>query len=331
MSQDNAVQAEGISEAEAEAAFNAGMNQVRGDRAPVNEEVQEKAAEAKAKREAKAEPVQGDHESQPVGDANSDDKAGTNADDKPAATADVKADESEKEEPRFAGLKESEVKALLAKAAEVDTLKDQMQKLHDRTAGKIGSLSQALKDLQNRPTAKATKVAADQLKSLSKDFPELASRLAEDLSTLELGGGAAAALVDPEAIAAMVETKLADIQFKADVKRLDTTHPDRQQVVASDAYKTWFALQPSEAQNMIRTSRSADFAISAFNAFKQWRDRDTEVATQQEDAAKAAKQRDKRLADAMTPTGTASDNGKKVLTPDEEFNAGVMKVRGNRR
>lgn len=319
-----------ISDEEAEAAFNAGMNQVMGDRAPVNEEVQAKAVEAKAKREAKAEEVKGDEQSNldeieaKAGDA------GTEVKSEPEAKGEDKTEESEKEEPRFAGLKESEVKALLAKAAEVDNLKDQIQKLHDRTAGKLGSLTQALKDLQTKPTAKATKVAKEQLKSLSRDFPELAERLADDLSNIEFGA-AGAALVDPAGIEQMVEAKLAEVQFKADVKRLDTAHPDRQQIIASDAYRTWFALQPSEAQETIRNSRSADFAISAFNAFKEWRDKSEKAVVIQEDAAKAAKQRDKRLEDAMTPTGASADSGKKVLTPEEAFNEGLKAVTKRRK
>lgn len=311
MDQDSAVQAEGISDEDAEAAFNAGLAHVRGDRAPNTEQATEKQADAKAGDE---------DESKDEAESNAD----TESEDKPKA-ADVKEEESEKEERSFAGLKESEIKTLLSKAAKVDEIEARMQKLHDRTAGTIGNLSQALKDLQSRPTAKAAKIAKDQLKNLSKDFPELAERLAEDLSNIELGG-AASHLVDPGEIEQMVETKLAQIQFKADVKRLDTAHPDRQQMVASDAYRTWFALQPAEAQDLIRTSRSADFAIDAFNAFKSWRDRPNEPAQKEQEAAKAAKQRDKRLDDAMTPSGAPADSGKKSLSDEEAFLAGMKKV-----
>lgn len=329
MDQDNAVNAEVISDEEAEAAFNSGMNRVMGDRAPINEETQSKAVEAKAARESKAE--EAGKEEKPVEKVEEEAKPDEESNTPPEATGQETEAEAEKEEPRFAGLKESEIKTLLAKAAEVDNLKDQIQKLHDRTAGKIGNLSQALKDLQSKPTARAAKIAKDQLKSLSKDFPELAERLAEDLSNIEFGGAAGAALVDPVEIEKRVEAKLAEIEFRADVKRLDTAHPDRKEIIASDAYRTWFALQPAEAQEMIRTSRSADFAIDAFNAFKSWRDRPNEPAPKQEEAAKAAKQRDKRLEDAMTPSGASADAGKKVLTPEEAFEAGLKKVTKQRK
>lgn len=329
-----------VSEQDAEAAFNAGLKQVRGDRAPRNEEGSGESGKAD-------EPSKGDEESKTNGDAGTqkpkegDDAsgdAGKGAKDGADTEASGKEPESTTaaEEREFAGLKESEWKAIAVKAAQFDELESKMTKLQDRTAGTLGKMSQAIKDLQNKPagSGKPLKVVKEQLKRLSADFPELAGQLAEDLSEVLIPySGSAEVKSDPDEVSKIVEQKLNDFKFQADVQRLDTLHPDRKEIIASDAYKVWFGLQTPEAKEAIRTSRDVDFVSSALTAHKTWRDRNaTAQAAGAESAGKAAKQRDKRLDDAVAPTkGAAADSGKKVLTPEEEFEAGLRKVRGIRR
>lgn len=334
------VDAKEVSEQEAEAAFNAGMKQVRGDRdqAPKEPESKDDEADDADAVEKEAEKDEGeqdkpaddkaDKEAKPVEDKQAKDKGDKAPKDKAAAPA--------KEEREFAGLKESEWKAIAVKAAQFDDLKASMDKLHDRTAGTLGNMSKVIKDLQNKPagTGKPLKVVKEQLKRLSVDFPELAERLAEDLSEVLMPeSGSAAAKLDPDEVNKIVEAKLADFKFRSDVQQLDTLHPDRKDVIASDAYKVWYGLQSPEAKNAIKTSRDVDFVSSAITAFKTWRDRTAQgSADGAEQAKEAAKKRDKRLDAVMAPTsGTPAESGKRALTPEEEFEAGLKKVRGNRR
>ena len=334
------VDANEVSEQEAEAAFNAGMKQVRGDRdqAPKEPESKDDDAEDADKAAKKVETNDGEQEAPKDDKA---DKGAKPAEEQPAKdkgdkTPKDKADAPAKEEREFAGLKESEWKAIAVKAAQFDELKADMTKLHDRTAGTLGNMSKVLKDLQSKPAqgGKPLKVVKENLKRLSVDFPELAERLAEDLNELLVPeAGSAVAKLGPEEVNKIVEERLARAKFETDVMRLDTLHPDRNEVRNSDAYKVWFGLQSPEAKNAIQTSRDVDFVSSAITAFKTWRDRTAQgSADGAVEAAKVAKQRDKRLDNAMTPTsGTPAESGKRALTPEEEFEAGMKKVRGNRR
>ena len=329
----------GVSEQDAEAAFNAGMKQVMGDRAPVSAEAKEKDDDAQDgdKDDDKQED---DSEAQK---AEPEAKADKKSKEPDASAEDVKvnkkADKTEaepaKEEREFAGMKESEWKVIAAKAAQFDELNAKMTKLSDTTAGTIGSLKQAVKAMQDKPAAagKPLKVVKEQLKRLTADFPELAERLAEDLSEVLMPEtGTAAAKLDPEEVNQIVEAKLADFKFRSDVQRLDTLHSDRKEIIASNDYKVWFGLQPAHVQEHIKTSREVDFVSDALTAFKTWRDRTAQGSAVAAEAEKAAKQRDKRLDAAMTPSGTAADQvSKKVMTAEEEFEAGIKKVRGNRR
>jgi len=326
----------GVSEQDAEDAFNAGMRKIVGDRAPAATEPEKKDDDAQDGGEDDKQDDKGNaQKAEP--DAPADESKAKPADaakDVKASKADKSKEEPVKEEREFAGLKESEWKAIAVKAAQFDELNAKMTKLSDTTAGTIGSLKQAVKAMQDKPASagKPLKVVKEQLKRLTADFPELAERLAEDLSEVLMpDAGTAAAKLDPEEVNKIVEAKLADFKFRSDVQRLDTLHGDRKEIIASNDYKVWFGLQPVHVQDAIKTSREVDFVSSALTAFKTWRDRTAQGPAVAADAGKAAKQRDKRLDNAIVPSGTAADQGKKVLTAEDAFEAGLKKARGNRR
>lgn len=327
------VEATEVSEQEAEAAFNAGLKKSRGDRGQADDEPKEEVEKAKEVKEEKTKPEDGDEPLETKGKEKSEKTEDQPGKDKGEKSQESDAADAAKEEREFAGLKESEWKAIAVKAAQFDELKASMDKLHDRTAGTLGNVQKAIKDLQSKPKG-GIKVVKEQLKRLSADFPELAERLAEDLNDVLIPQeGSAAAKLDPDEINKIVEQRLAAAKFETDLQRLDTLHPDRMDVIASDAYKVWFGLQSPDAKEAIKTSREVDFVSTAITAFKTWRDRNAQVsAGAAQEAAKSAKQRDKRLDDAIAPTaGTPAESGKRALTPEEEFNAGIKKVRGNRR
>jgi len=332
--QNTEVDAPEVSEQEAEAAFNAGLKKTRGDRGQADDEPKEKVAEADEVKAEDDKPKDGDKPLETEGKDKSAKAEDQVAKDKVEKSTDSEADDAAKDERMFAGLKESEWKAIAVKAAQFDELEAKMTKLQDKTAGTIGKLSQSIKEMQSKPSGGGIKVVKEQLKRLSADFPELAERLAEDLSeVMAPAQGSAAAKLDPEEVNKVVQAKLDEFKFQSDVQRLDTLHPDRLEILRSDAYKVWFGLQSPEAKDAVRTSRDVDFVSTAITAFKTWRDKNAQVSADgAEQATKAAKQRDKRLDDAIAPTkGAPADSAKRALTPEDEFNAGLKKVRGNRR
>ncbi len=227
--------------------------------------------------------------------------------------------EPEPEPKLIAGMTEDQLKELLAKAAEVDKLREQQSKVF----GSLGSLKQSVDSLRNQPRPSVTGVTLtkEKLARMHKAFPEMAEMIAEDLNGV-LSGGAAA---DPAQFEQLVETKLNErlqqtqqaMQQQFEAKVLTVLHPDWKAVVPSQEFVQWKQSLDPEVQAELDNSWDAEFIGSKLTEFKDWK---TKLATSQ-----ASKQR--RLEAAITPKGSANPP---APTDEDAFMAGFKQARGVR-
>lgn len=199
---------------------------------------------------------------------------------KPDAAADTPAVVERKEV--LLGMTEEELRAKLDKLDHIDKL----QKAVDTTAGTLGSRladqQRAVEELRNQRQQLGT-FSKESLTRLSKEYPEIAEMLAQDLSEAitQVGGKSS----DPAQIEEIVSTRLksmeerlAQKELALEVRDLTRTHPDWREVAVFDADKNawsnqafgnWIATQPPELAIELRNSVDADFISKQLSAFKQ--------------------------------------------------------------
>jgi hypothetical protein len=221
--------------------------------------------------------------------------------------------EPEPEPPKLANLTDEQLTELLAKAAEVDKLREQQSKVF----GSLGSLKQSIDALRNqpRPTATAVQVTKANLSKLSEMFPEMAEALASDLSGVLQGGSAPDSTAMEQQLEQKFNQQLQATQMKFEKKVLTAMHPDWQEVVSSTEFSQWRDTLSDEAKQQLETTWDAEIVGSALSSYKDWKSK--AVQGQQ------AKQR--RLQAAITPRGSAQAP---VTTEDDAFLMGFKKARG---
>ena len=195
------------------------------------------------------------------------------------------------------GLKRSELRRLLGNAADVETLKRQIDKAH----GHIGELNRRL---QQTPAPAATRAPAVQelspeLKQFEADYPEVAQYVralgitpqqrqeeappADVQQTAQAGAHPAQAGYDPLAIEMAV---------------MDRMHKGWREKLATPDFSTWLASQGEQVRQEYDTAQTADAMASVLGKFDQWASARTAAAD------KAAKGQ-QRLQRSMTPSGNA--------------------------
>ena len=195
------------------------------------------------------------------------------------------------------GLKRSELRRLLGNAADVETLKRQIDKAH----GHIGELNRRL---QQTPAPAATRAPAVQelspeLKQFEEDYPEVAQYVralgitpqqrqesappADVQQTAQAGAHPAQAGYDPLAIEMAV---------------MDRMHKGWREKLATPDFSTWLASQGEQVRQEYDTAQTADAMASVLGKFDQWASARTAAAD------KAAKGQ-QRLQRSMTPSGNA--------------------------
>ena len=195
------------------------------------------------------------------------------------------------------GLKRSELRRLLGNAADVETLKRQIDKAH----GHIGELNRRL---QQTPAPAATRAPAVQelspeLKQFEADYPEVAQYVralgitpqqrqeeappADVQQTAQAGAHPAQAGYDPLAIEMAV---------------MDRMHKGWREKLATQEFSMWLASQGDQVRQAYDTAQTADAMASVLGQYDQWAGARTAAAD------KAAKGQ-QRLQRSMTPSGNA--------------------------
>lgn len=299
-------------ETQAEDDLAAGFNKVHGDKgsAPSPEAKTDKSAEPKVEEKPGAAP------------AAKVEQSGTKAEATPATQA--------KDEPRIAGMTETEFKAALAKGGEAKALVEaEIRKVF----GKLGEVQRTVQELTKGLSAgrAGRKITADLLKRVNDELPGLGEALAQDLS--EILGGADAAqdaagkqgkTIDLDAyhaeklapaLAAM-EARIDQAKEEAQLELVTYVHPDFEQVVQGDDFKKWLDTLGDERRKQVVESPRAVVAAKAVTEFKEWKEK----------AAKEAAKQKNRLEGAITPRGGGAPPAPQQPDEEADLAAGFNKV-----
>lgn len=179
----------------------------------------------------------------------------------------------------IAGYTEDELKSALA-------MLPKLQKALDTTNGTLGSRladqQRALDELREQRQKTGT-LSADKLTRLGKEFPELASMLAEDLNEYIAQGAPDAVNTEQFVKSRMdeMDKRLVEMEQAREIKALTRKHADWRQVAsytkspegfinwANPAFGNWVTAQPDETRTRIVSEWDADFLTDQLSKFKE--------------------------------------------------------------
>lgn len=228
------------------------------------------------------------------------------------------AEKTKEEEPTpeapaqsFAGFTEAEIKSLFAKVGEFDSIKDQLAKAH----GKIGELNRTIqesaKSAQQQPTSGFNPSPAEDEDDLGAAYPELAE-LAERRAK-KVVADALAAKGDAPDVQAIVSQATAEIRREMELRLMDVMTPGWKDVVSSDDFKAWEAVQPDPVRQMFASTESAAELSAIVTGFKEWSAR-----------SKGQLNRNKnRLEAAVLPDGVPSKSTP-AISDEDAFRLGLF-------
>ena len=222
----------------------------------------------------------------------------------------------------IAGLTEPELKVILAKANEFDSLKEAVGGESQKIFGKIGELNRKIKELTEQKAG--SPVTLKSLENLGKDYPDLAEALAKDLESLTLGAQAASTGMGEEDVNKLVESRVAGVTDALSItfekKLISIKHPDWDTKRQSDDYKLWGSTLAPEAKSKLDTSNDGLFISSQLDIFNEW-------VANGKSAGKKSKNK-KRLEANVTPNGSPAPTiDESTLSEDDAFEAGRKKAR----
>ncbi|MBC8438983.1 MAG: hypothetical protein H8D87_04790 [Deltaproteobacteria bacterium] len=138
-----------------------------------------------------------------------------------------------------------------------------------QTESRIGSISNKLSEEKK---AKESQPTEEELAKKEEDeeawndveieFPDIAKGIKGKLSK-------------SESVIESLRKDITDLKtnkttsIEDEIKFVSVVHPDWQEVVASDDYQNWLAMQPAEVQTVAKTSQKAVDAVKVLNTFKR--------------------------------------------------------------
>lgn len=213
--------------------------------------------------------------------------------------------------PAFAGFTEAEIRSLFAKVGEFDAIKDQLAKAH----GKIGELNRTLMESKQATTPTPSAPAVEPDDELETDYPEFA-QIAEKRARKVLAEAMASKGETPD-YQAMIQQATREVRTEMEIRLMDVMQPGWKDVVSSDDFKAWEAVQTDEVRRMFASTESAAELSAILGSYKDWTAK-----------AKGHAQRNKnRLEAAVMPDGVPSKTTP-ALSDDDAFMAGFRAVRG---
>lgn len=305
-------------EAAADAEFEAGFAGVHGDEpAPQATTSQDDADDAGD--QATGEAVDG-------AQASAEDEAAA------AAAAQAEAERKAREEADApVTITKAQLNRLLAIADEVPTLHDRIARTHDTVAGKLGSLQQTVKNLQEK-AGRGNLASIKQLKRLEGEYPELAQLMTEDLNeAFSQGQGEAQAEAKGEQQAEAQQPvnpldapEVQQVLRQKETAITEAIHPGFQQLARTPEFTEWVSTLPPVAVDLLNSSWDSSVMVPAFADFKRWK---AEQDAKRASNATTKQQNDKRLEAAIAPTDGAARSGMHVVDEDAAFAAGFNRVR----
>lgn len=249
------------------------------------------------------------------------------------------AEEAEKAklaaEPVQAKITQPEFLDLVAKANSVAEIRALAEKVRDQTNGRVGSLEQTIKKLQEAtPIGQAIVATPEDFKEIGKDMPEHAKMLADGLTRILskfTGTGVAPAPVEtPEQFEERVnltvnkrETARLQAEQAEAIKELEQVHPDWRVVIGKPDSNTEFrqyleTQSPLYKKRMLTTGDSLTLA-EGLTKFKEFQIESKKPKPK----IPVNSGRQDRLREAVPLRGGATPpNTNRELTPEEQFAAG---------
>lgn len=240
---------------------------------------------------------------------------------------DVEAEKKEAEARQLiAGLNEDQLKTVLAYASSVPEIRESLKAETQKLYSKVGNLQQALNALKSQQPSAPAKLTKEAFGRVGEELPELAERLAEDLSNILLERTVTQTQPSEKFDPAPLEDRFSqelekakqDLVARSEMRLLENYHPDWKQKTELPEFNLWQATLPPEEQKELNETNDGLLLAKKLSAFDAWR-------------GKTPKQNKEttRLSAAITPQGVptqpAADRQKSGRQITEDAANAVLK------
>lgn len=191
------------------------------------------------------------------------------------------------------GLKRSELRRLFESAAEVGTLKRQIDKAH----GHIGELNRKLQQAAQAAPAQAPELPAE-IKQFEADYPEVAQYVRALGVTPQQPQTAPPADVQQPAYADAQPAQAGLDPLDIELVVMDRMHKGWREKISTQDFNLWLGSQGEQAQQVFHTAQTADELSAVLGQYDQW-------ASARAAASDKVAKGQQRLQRALTPSGNA--------------------------
>lgn len=202
----------------------------------------------------------------------------------------------------FDGFKRSEMRRFMENAAEVDSLKRQLDKAH----GRIGELNRHVQQIPNQaapaaaPTPKVPELPPN-LKQVEEDYPDVAAyvrALVPQHQFQQQQDAPPADVQPPVATGTAQAVQAGPDPMELELALMDRMHSGWREKIASQEFTLWKAAQDAQVQQAFDSAHTADALAAVIGQYDQW------AAARAAAADKSAKGQ-ARLKAAALPSGNA--------------------------
>ena len=223
------------------------------------------------------------------------------------------------EQQLFAGYTESELKALLGRVAEVDSLKESLRKAH----GHIGELKSRQQSAPaTAPVPPAAPELPAELKHVEEDYPDIAAYFKTQIDLrMQQIQQAAPQQTEQQPVATGTPSDAAALSpLEIELVVMDRMHAGWRDKVQSQDFQLWLATQNEQVRQTYAVSESADELGGVLGQYDQW------TMARQAQVARSVKAQ-QRLANAVTPSGNAP-KAQAAITEQDAFEAAFKATMG---
>lgn len=251
----------------------------------------------------------------------------------------VVEEKPEKKEPhaKSAKITEEQLAKILTYSNDIESIKTAMESRFGNAFGKLGSLAQTLKTMQDATgSGEPVTVSEDDLAELKADYPDLTPAIAKSLTRVmaRVKGGVRVVSkdVDPELLNGLVDTRAQEVAKKiydeAQIQDLTDDYPDWATTVGKDGSKTefrqWLANEPAEFQVKVKNSKRAVVVARALDKFYDYKKQSTQPKPKKKTQAEVRRE---QLQDAVHERG--QDSQHQAQSEEDAFNAHMAKARAS--
>lgn len=219
----------------------------------------------------------------------------------------------------FAGYTESEIKTLLGRVAEVDSLKESLRKAH----GHIGELKSRQQSAPaTAPVPPAAPELPAELKHVEEDYPDIAAYFKTQIDLrMQQIQHAAPQQTEQQPVATGTPSDAAALSpLEIELAVMDRMHAGWRDKVQSQDFQLWLATQNEQERETFAALESANELGGVLGQYDQW------ATARQAQAARSVKGQ-QRLANAVTPSGNAP-KAQAAITEQDAFEAAFKATMG---